>query len=222
LINGKLKDLMRLYLVMGSTNCREKDPLTVLDAALKGGVSFFQYREKGTGAKFGQEKTVLGQALISRCRSYGVPFVVNDDVELALELGADGLHIGQEDGSITKTREKFVGKLLGVSVHNVQEAEEAVKCGADYLGVGPMYFTSTKTNLHEVKGPDVIKEIRAAGITLPIVGIGGIDKERAASVLEAGADGVAVISAISQAPCPTAAARELLCSVEKILHVVKK
>ncbi|WP_417900915.1 thiamine phosphate synthase [Bacillus haimaensis] len=221
-MENKLKDLLRLYLVMGSTNCRENDPLTVLDAALKGGVSLFQYREKGNGSKSGQEKIMLGQALMNRCRSYGVPFVVNDDVELALNLGADGLHIGQEDGSITKTREKFAGKLLGVSVHNVQEAEEAVKCGADYLGVGPMYFTSTKTDLHEVKGPDVIKEIRAAGITLPIVGIGGIDKERAACVVEAGADGVAVISAISQDPYPTDAARELLYAVEKVLHVAKK
>ncbi|MGD6834098.1 thiamine phosphate synthase [Sutcliffiella halmapala] len=213
---------MRLYLVMGSTNCREMDPLTVLDAALKGGVTLFQYREKGIGAKSGQEKIVLGQALMSRCHSYGIPFIVNDDVELALELGADGLHIGQEDGPISVIREKFAGKLLGVSVHNVQEAQEAMKCGADYLGVGPMYFTSTKSDLHEVKGPDIIKEIRAAGITLPIVGIGGIDKERAASVVEAGADGVAVISAISQAPCPTDAARELLSTVEKVLHVAKK
>lgn len=222
MINDQLKDWLRLYLVMGSTNCRENDPLTVLDAALKGGVSLFQYREKGGGAKSGQEKIVLGQSLMGRCRSYGVPFVVNDDVELALTLEADGLHIGQEDGPTSIIREKFAGKLLGVSVHNVQEAEEAVKCGADYLGVGPMYFTSTKTDLHEVKGPDVIKEIRAAGITLPIVGIGGIDKERAASVVEAGADGVAVISSISQASCPTVAARELLCEVEKVLHVAKK
>lgn len=221
-MENKLKDLLRLYLVMGSTNCMENDSLTVLDAALKGGVSLFQYREKGTGAKSGQEKIVHGQELMNRCRSYGVPFVVNDDVELALTLDADGLHIGQEDGPISIIREKFAGKLLGVSVHNVQEAEEAEKCGADYLGVGPMYFTSTKTDLHEVKGPDIIKEIRAAGITLPIVGIGGIDKERVASVVEAGADGVAVISAISQAPCPTAAARELLCEVEKVLHVSKK
>ncbi|MFE7061539.1 thiamine phosphate synthase [Sutcliffiella sp. NPDC057660] len=213
---------MRLYLVMGSNNCHEEDPLTVLEGALRGGVSLFQYREKGTGAKSGQEKIVLGQALMSRCRSFGVPFVVNDDVELALTLDADGLHIGQEDGPISIIREKFAEKLLGVSVHNVIEAEEAVKCGADYLGVGPMYFTSTKTDLHDVKGPDIIKEIRAAGITLPIVGIGGIDKERVASVVEAGADGVAVISAISQAPCPTAAARELLCAVEKVLHVAKK
>lgn len=222
MINDQLKDLMRLYLVMGSTNCRGNDPLTVLDEALKGGVSLFQYREKGTAAKSGQEKIVLGHKLMSRCHSYGVPFVVNDDVELALTLEADGLHIGQEDGSITKTRERFAGKILGVSVHNVKEAEEAEKCGADYLGVGPMYFTSTKNDLHEVKGPDIIKEIRAAGITLPIVGIGGIDKERAASVVEAGADGVAVISAISQASYPTAAARELLCAVEKVLHVAKK
>ncbi|WP_263629608.1 thiamine phosphate synthase [Bacillus tianshenii] len=216
------KELLKLYLVMGSSNCGSGDPLSVLESALKGGITLFQYREKGTGARSGQEKIKLGHEMMSMCRTYGVPFIVNDDVELALILKADGIHIGQDDGSITETRKRFAGKLLGVSVHNVQEANDAMKCGADYLGVGPMYFTNSKSDLHEVKGPEVIKEIRAAGITLPIVGIGGIDKERAGSVVESGADGIAVISAISKAPCSTAAAREMLYEVEKKLHVTKK
>ncbi|MBM7620808.1 thiamine-phosphate pyrophosphorylase [Bacillus tianshenii] len=216
------KELLKLYLVMGSSNCGSGEPLPVLESALKGGITLFQFREKGNGARSGQGKIKLAHEMMSRCRSYGVPFIVNDDVELALTLEADGVHIGQDDGSIIETRKRFAGKVLGVSVHNVQEAHDAMKFGADYLGVGPMYFTNTKSDLHEVKGPDVIKDIRAAGITLPIVGIGGIDKERAGIVVESGADGVAVISAISQAQCPTAAARELLYEVEKILHITKK
>lgn len=207
---------------MGSINCRGNDPLNTLEAALKGGVTLFQYREKGDGAKTGVEKAMLGQELLDICRTYDVPFIVNDDVELAMELEADGIHIGQEDGSITRTREKFEGKLLGVSVHNMEEAIEAVKHGADYLGVGPMFFTSTKSDLHEVKGPEVINEIRKAGITLPIVGIGGIDMKRAASVIKAGADGIAVISSITHAVYVADATRDLLSSVEKELPVIKK
>ncbi|AST90445.1 thiamine-phosphate diphosphorylase [Sutcliffiella cohnii] len=194
-----LRKHMQVYFVMGSNNC-DRNPEVVLKEALEAGVTCFQYREKGEGAKLGIEKLELGARLKELCNEYEVPFIVNDDVELAIQLDADGVHIGQEDGNITSIREKIGNeKIVGVSTHNVEEALRAVELGADYIGVGPMYFTSTKKDIEEVKGPSVITAIREAGVTLPIVGIGGINISNAKEVMEAGADGVAVISAISKA-----------------------
>ncbi|WP_078381596.1 thiamine phosphate synthase [Sutcliffiella halmapala] len=204
---NKMKDYLRLYLVMGSPNCQERDPVEVLQEAIDGGITLFQYREKGEHALTGEEKIRLGKALMNRCQEANIPFIVNDDVELALSLGADGVHIGQDDGTISDVRERMTGKLVGVSVHNVAEALEAVAQGVDYIGVGPMFFTNTKVDIQEVQGPRVIREIREAGILLPIVGIGGITLAKAPSVLEVGADGVAVISAITHAESPMKAAR---------------
>ncbi|WP_223700835.1 thiamine phosphate synthase [Sutcliffiella deserti] len=209
------RELLRLYFVMGSSNCRDQDPLKVLQAAIDGGISLFQYREKGANAKTGEEKKKLAEKLMAKCRMAGIPFIVNDDVELACSIGADGVHIGQDDGSILEIRKRMEGKLLGVSVHNVQEANEALIMGADYLGVGPMYFTSTKEDLHEIQGPGVIQQIRAAGVNLPIVGIGGITFENVMDVINAGADGVAIITAITHAQSPLEAAKELREMVEK-------
>lgn len=194
-----LREHMQVYFVMGSNNC-DRNPEVVLKEALEAGVTCFQFREKGEGAKLGVEKLELGKRLKELCNEYDVPFIVNDDVELALQLDADGVHIGQEDGNITSIQEKIGNeKILGVSTHNVEEALMAVELGADYIGVGPMYFTSTKKDIEEVKGPSVITAIREAGVTLPIVGIGGINTSNAKEVVKAGADGVAVISAISKA-----------------------
>lgn len=194
-----LREHMQVYFVMGSNNC-DRNPEVVLKEALEAGVTCFQYREKGEGAKLGIEKLELGTRLKELCNEYEVPFIVNDDVELAIQLDADGVHIGQEDGNITSIREKIGNeKIVGVSTHNVEEALRAVELGADYIGVGPMYFTSTKKDIEEVKGPSVITAIREAGVTLPIVGIGGINTFNVKEVMEAGADGVAVISAISKA-----------------------
>ncbi|MFD1738006.1 thiamine phosphate synthase [Bacillus salitolerans] len=128
-----------------------------------------------------------------------MPFILNDDIDLALEIDADGIHIGQEDESTMSARERIGDKILGVSAHNVEEAHAAVKAGADYLGVGPMYETSTKTDIREVQGPEVIELIREAGVILPIVGIGGISQGKVEAVIKAGPDGEDVISAISNA-----------------------
>ena len=206
---------MQVYFVMGSNNCT-KAPMEILTDALDGGITFFQFREKGQGAKVGEQKYELARQLMEICRVNQVPFIVNDDVELALALDADGIHVGQDDGDLTAIRKKIgQGKILGISTHNVEEALEAVRIGADYIGVGPMFFTSTKEDIEEVKGPSVITTIRKAGVTLPIVGIGGISSENAQVVVEAGADGIAVISAISKAPSPKEAVIELKKKVAK-------
>jgi thiamine-phosphate pyrophosphorylase len=199
---ANLAKRLGLYLVMGSVNC-VLDPVLVLEEAIRGGITAFQYREKGLGALTGEATYELGCELRALCRANEVLFFVDDDVELALRLDADGVHVGQEDEAAARVRARLpAGRILGVSAHDVAEAEAAVRDGADYLGVGPMYATATKPDAREVQGPGIIRAMRGHGIDVPIVGIGGIGPGRAAPVVEAGADGVAVISAISQAASP--------------------
>lgn len=206
---SRLRTALRLYLVMGSVNCRQS-PLQVLEAAIAGGITCFQYREKGHNALSGQARHMLGKQLRTCCRKYSIPFIVNDDVQLALALEADGLHIGQEDGSPQAVRAQIGHQMwLGVSAHNLAEAQAAAEAGADYIGVGPIYPTASKDDAQPVVGPARIRELRAALPHMPIVGIGGIGPESAGAVIAAGADGVALISAISLADSPAAAAQDL-------------
>ncbi|WP_339149492.1 MULTISPECIES: thiamine phosphate synthase [unclassified Sutcliffiella] len=213
------REWLNVYFVMGSVDCNGRDPRDVLQEAINGGITLFQFREKGQGAKVGAEKRELALELKEICKRHDIPFIVNDDIDLALEVEADGVHIGQEDAAFPLVRERLTpGMVIGVSCHTVEEAAEAVSSGADYIGVGPMYFTSTKKDIREVKGPEVIRRIRHAGMTVPIVGIGGITVENAGAVLESGADGVAVISAISKAESSFAAAE----AFSRFHNIVKK
>jgi thiamine-phosphate pyrophosphorylase len=194
-----LKRALKLYFILGSANCMGRSPSKVLSEAIEGGITMFQFREKGTGALTGSEKYGLAEELQNICKKASIPFIVNDDIELALALHADGIHIGQDDEPAQLVRERMKGKILGISVHNMKEVQQAISVGADYFGVGPIFPTSTKEDTNDVQGVKVISEFRTNGITIPIVGIGGITGENAASVIEAGADGVSVITAISQA-----------------------
>lgn len=196
--NETLRQALRLYFIMGSTNCY-KDPVEVLQEAIVGGITIFQYREKGAGALTGDEKIILGKKLRTLCHEHGIPFIVNDDADLALALDADGVHIGPEDEAIERVREKIGAKIIGVSVYSVEEARDAVRRGADYLGAGLIFPTKTKPDAEDVHGVRILKEIRAAKLTIPMVGIGGIDATNAKEVVSAGADGIAVVRAIAGA-----------------------
>lgn len=204
------KQTVNLYFIMGTVNLAGRDPLHVLEEALKGGVTSFQLREKGPGALTGAELKAFALACQQLCAQYSVPFIVNDDIDLAIEMGADGIHIGQEDGYISVVRTK-VGPdmLIGVSTHNVKEAIAAADAGADYIGLGPVYETQTKTDTHPVIGIETIREVASLLPGLPIVAIGGISERRANAVIKAGASGVAVISAISGEEDPGEAASRL-------------
>lgn len=197
--DGRMRELLRTYLVLGSVNCRE-EPLRVLEEALAGGVTLVQFREKGLGALSGEPLRALAVQLQAACRRRGVPFLVNDDVELALAIGADGVHVGQGDEAAARVRARIGDRILGVSAHTFAEAEAAVRHGADYLGIGPIYPTASKADAKSPQGPEILRELRARGIALPLVGIGGITAETASDVVRAGADGVAVISAVTMAP----------------------
>ncbi|WP_071459643.1 thiamine phosphate synthase [Bacillus massilinigeriensis] len=204
-----LREHLRLYFIMGSNNT-EMEPEKVLKQAIDGGITMFQFREKGDGSLVGNEKKKLAKLLMHICRENRIPFIVNDDIELALELDADGIHIGQDDFPANEARRMLGNKILGVSVHTLDEANQAIEAGTDYFGVGPIYGTSTKTDALPPAGVGFIKELRSQGIDLPIVGIGGIDSNNAAAVIEAGADGVSIISAISTKKNPEEAAQRIL------------
>lgn len=189
-----------IYFIMGTQNTAGKDPLSVLEAALQGGISLFQLREKGSGALEGEELLEFAESCRDLCAQYKVPFLINDDVELALAVGADGVHIGQEDVECGQARALIgKGKLLGVSVHSLEEARIAIDAGADYLGMGPVYGTRSKADAKLPAGTVGIEEVIGHFPDTPVFGIGGITPQNAPAVWQTGACGVAIISALSQA-----------------------
>ncbi len=151
----------------------------------------------------------LARQLARRCREVGALFIVNDRADLALAAGADGLHVGQDDLPARRARQILrPGMILGVSTHDPEQARRAVADGADYVAVGSIYPTTTKAGFQLV-GPDLIRRVRPE-VPVPLVGIGGITADNAGAVLAAGADAVAVISALCAAPDPEAATRAFL------------
>ena len=198
------REQLKLYFIMGSQDMGGdlQAALNVLEQALKDGITLFQWREKGAGSLVGQaaEYEQFARDCLALCRQYGVPFLVNDDIALALKLDAEGVHIGQDDGDVAVTRERIGHKILGVSAHSVEEVHSAVAAGADYVGLGPIYATVSKADANTPTGLVWLEEARAAFPSLPIVAIGGINLARAPAVFAAGADGIAVISAICRQP----------------------
>jgi thiamine-phosphate pyrophosphorylase len=160
--------------------------------AVEGGATVVQWRLKDTPRVDVVER---GRATRSLCARHGVPFVVNDDVEAALMLGADGVHLGRSDPGAETAREH--GLLLGLSASNLPEAEDA-DGNCDYLGVGPIWETSSKPDADPAIGLDGLQEICTA-VSVPVVAIGGVDATNAADCIRAGAAGVAVIRAARDA-----------------------
>lgn len=185
------------YFVMGTINCK-RDPLLVLEEALQAGVTMFQLREKGENALKGDEYIQFARQCQKLCQIYKVPFIINDDVELALNLDADGIHVGQEDIKIEKFRSLAKNKIVGVSVHTMEQLELAMENGADYAGIGPIYQTTSKDDARAPVGLMLLEEVKSRYPQFPIVAIGGISHENSFRVRQTGANGVAVISAISQ------------------------
>ncbi len=180
---------------MGTINCT-KDPLKTLEEALEAGITCFQLREKGEGALTGIAYEEFARACQKMCQAYQVPFIVNDDVELALKLDADGIHIGQEDLALSRFRKQAKGKIVGVSVHNSREMEQAILSGADYVGIGPIYKTQSKKDAKPPAGLHFLSATRKQFENFPIVGIGGITEENTSDIFSSGANGVSVISVI--------------------------
>ena len=203
-------DQLQVYFVCGTqdVSLHVNHLLTVVEDACRGGVTCFQFREKGTGTLEGQQKFELAQWLQQICAKYNVLFIINDDVELAVAINADGVHVGQEDMRLEDVRNLVGPKVVGISIHSVEELHKTDIVYADCVGVGPMYATSSKPDAQEPCGPERTSELQAEGLTLPCVGIGGITLDNARAVLHAGACGVAVISAIAHAEHPYEAAQQ--------------
>ena len=194
-----------VYVLTDSRRCR--GPLEAcVEAALRGGATAVQLREKELATR---QLVELAERLLAVTRRFGVPLIVNDRVDVALAVGADGVHLGTDDMPLDRAR-RLLGpdRVLGASVESPEEAVQAERAGADYLGVGPIFATATKADAGEPQGPQLLRRIRPV-TRLPLVAISGITADNAGEAIRAGADGVAVISAVMGAADVEAATRRL-------------
>ena len=200
-----LPEQLRLYTVTDSRHLQGRTLLEIVAAALDGGATFVQLRDKDCTPA---ELLAEARALAALCHERGVPFVVDDDVEVALAAGADGVHVGQSDMAARRAR-ALLGpdKILGVSAHNAAEALAAQADGADYLGCGAAFVTGTKLDAHPVTA-ETMRAVTAA-VSIPVVAIGGIEESNILQLQGRGLAGVAVVSAIFAAQDPEAASRRL-------------
>ena len=196
-----------VYLVTDRACCGARSVEEVVRAAVAGGATLVQLRDKNVDAR---PMLALGRRLLEILRPAGVGLIVNDRIDVALALDADGVHIGQQDIPYAEARRQLgPARIIGVSVGSEAEALETADCDADYVGVGPVYPTGTKPDAGTALGPDETARLaRISGHRA--VAIGGIDATNAATLYAAGLEGVAVVSAICSAPDPGAAARGLV------------
>lgn len=210
------KESMTLYAVTDRAWLKDRALKDVVEKALKGGITFLQLREKDM-----DNNSFLSEAqeILAIARDYQVPMVINDNLEVALESGADGIHIGQDDGDIKAIRRAIgTDKILGVSVQTVDQAVAAERDGADYLGVGAMFPTDTKTDAIVVTKEE-LKAI-ASAVSIPIVIIGGLNKNTVTQFKGSGAHGAAVVSAIFAQENSCQAAQELLQLCQEVFYNV--
>ena len=206
---NNIQEILPLYFVAGTQDCRHlgdnlaDNLLSVLRQALEGGITCFQFRDKG---KFSLENSPDEQRALAincrdLCRQYDVPFIVDDNVDLALEIEADGVHVGQSDTPVKTIRARSNKPLIiGWSVNRLDEAKIGEELSEiDYFGIGPIFPTQSKENPKPILGMEFIQTLRDAGITKPLVAIGGVKAEHVKTLRKYGADGVAVITAISRA-----------------------
>ena len=207
-----------LYVVLDRVAAGRRGLEEILEATIAGGCRMIQLREKEWPSG---RLLPLAERLRDRCRLAGVTFIVNDRVDLALAVGADGVHLGQDDlpGRVARPLLR-PGMILGRSTHSVAQARDAQGEGADYIAVGSMFPTRTKPDF-ELVGPELIRAIRPETRS-PLVGIGGVTRENVAEVIRAGADGVAVISAVCGAPDPAAATRDFLVAIRAARDLTRR
>jgi thiamine-phosphate pyrophosphorylase len=201
---------LALYLCTDRALARGRPLLEAVEAAIDGGVTMVQLREKETASR---EFYTLGLALRELTKRRNVPLVVNDRLDIALAIGADGIHVGQSDLPVEAIR-RIAGERLfiGVSAGTVEKAVQAQADGADYLGAGAVAPTGSKADVGSIIGTDGLRAICAA-VRIPVVGIGGISAANAAQVIHSGAAGIAVISSILSQPDIRAAAENLKRSI---------
>lgn len=203
----EIRESMLLYAITDQMWLKEGESLvSVCKSVLENGATFLQIREKDLPA---DAFTKEADALKTLCQQYKVPFVVNDSIEIAMEIDADGVHVGQSDIKGRDIR-AIIGenRILGISAGSVEEAKAAEAAGADYIGVGAVFGTSTKKDARNLS-VEKLKEI-SDSVSIPVVAIGGINKSNVKDLSGSYVDGIAVISAIFAAEDPGAATKELL------------
>jgi thiamine-phosphate pyrophosphorylase len=195
-----------VYLVTDRELARGRTTLEIAAAAIRGGVSCIQLREKTCSTREFIDEALAIRSLLAR---HEIPLIINDRVDVALAVKADGIHLGQKDMPCSMARQLIPESMIvGISVESLDDAIAAQKDGADYLGVSPIYSTPTKTDTAQPLGLEGLRSIRSE-VDLPLVGIGGLNADNAEAVIHNGADGVAVVSAIVAADDPEAATRAL-------------
>lgn len=210
---GKIRESMRLYAVTDSSWLEGRSLVDCVADALEGGVTCVQFREKN---KDSTELEVQAKAIRALCNEAGVPFIVNDAVGFALHVRADGVHLGKEDMAPAKARQRIgSSRILGISVQTVEEARSAEDAGADYLGVGAVFGTSTKPEATLVDR-ETLKAI-CDEVTIPVVAIGGLNTETIPQLQDSGIDGVALVSAIFAADDIKRASQDLRRAVDAIV-----
>ncbi|MFC5713368.1 thiamine phosphate synthase [Thalassorhabdus alkalitolerans] len=187
-----MKDF-RLYTITGEEFHSGRSMLEVMEEAVKGGSDIIQLRDKFSSKKEVFEKAKKLREMTAR---YGAAFIVNDHIDVALAAGADGIHLGQDDLPLSEAR-KIVGEdmIIGISTHAIEEAREAERNGADYIGVGPVFATKSKVDVIDPVTTSYVKQV-ADEITIPFVAIGGIKLHNVDQVIDAGADRICAISEI--------------------------
>lgn len=203
-----------LYLVTDRSLSKGRSTAEIVAAAVAGGVSCIQLREKSCGTREFMNEALALQPLL---KSRDIPLIINDRLDIALAIEADGVHLGQSDMPIGMAR-KIAGDslIIGISAESVDDALRAEQEGADYIGISPVFSTPTKTDIAPPLGLEGVRQIRAL-VDIPLVGIGGIHSDNAESVLAAGADGIAVVSAIVSAADPAGAAKKLKTLIDQVL-----
>ncbi len=198
---------LTLYLVAGEADCAGRPLEEVVTAAVRGGVTLVQLREKSAPEA---RQVAAARRLKALLAPAGVPLIVNDSLDVALAAEADGLHLGQDDSDPAAARAALgPSRILGLSVGTPEELARSDLSGVDYLGVGPVFATASKDDAGAAIGLEGLRDLRRR-CDLPMVAIGGIKREQATAIAACGFQGVAVVSAICAAPDPAAAARDLL------------
>jgi thiamine-phosphate pyrophosphorylase len=204
--NARLREALRLYLVTDQPSLKGRTLIDVVQAAVQGGVTSVQLREKHANSRDFYAQAV---ALMNLLRPLNVPLIINDRLDIALACGAPGLHLGQSDLPVDVARKLLPPEVfIGWSVETMEEVARSATLPVDYLGVSPVFATPTKTDTATPWGLDGLQRIRAL-TQLPLVAIGGIHLHNATQVIQAGADSLAVVSAICSANDPRAASQQL-------------
>lgn len=210
-----IKDALKLYLVTDRDLSLGRSLEEIVKQSVEGGVTMVQLREKETSTG---EFVTLARKLMSVLKPLNVPLIINDRVDVALAVDADGVHIGQSDMAYEDAR-RLLGKnkIIGLSVENFEDIEKANKLDVDYIGISPVFGTPTKTDTAQPFGIKGLKQAARMSVH-PTVGIGGMNLETVKDVMQTGCNGIAVVSAICSAENPTEAALNLKCIIDNTIE----